>query len=406
MTLARASAWLGYTSTGGRLSLSADDMRGGVCLLGQSSSELAVLVAYSCLEAGMRTLVLDLTGFASDRISGYLRACDSSYFLYDTLKIDEENPSFHAQLIASAYSTALDLSFEQEALAGGVAQHLALEDGVASPMALAERMESEELSGNASKRLRGRLNALSTLSAVGEQGTLAKLAREGAILDFRESATPEIAELSACLVIAKLLALLWAKRAEGPDVVVVVQANRLFRGRPVFRQNMRLLSTFVSDSVAKVLASDVRYGLDDRFLDTAAVKILSSEIWNDPRKARILAPGVFAVWNSALGYEDTLIPRRVEFKPEHVTKGSAEGGEVRSDRLEILEAISTFGDSTRQSLVSYLAPGRTKESLEREIDRLLDEGLLETAGRRGRRDSSLTVLRLTAKGSEALKGGG
>ena len=388
------------------MSLSVDDMKGGVCLLGQSSNELGTVAAYSCHEAGLRTLVLDMAGFATCRISGYLSAYDPSYFLYDALKIDEENPNFHAQLIASAYSTALDLSFEQEALIGAVAQQVALEEGVASPLALAERMDAEDMSGNASKRLRGRLNALSTLSVVGEQDVFPKLFSGGAILNFRESMTPEIAELSAALVIAKLLATLWAKRSEGPDVVVLLQANRLFKGRPIFRQNLRLLSTFVSDPVAKVLASDVRYGLDDRFLDTAAVRVLSSNVWNDPRNEQILAPGMFAVRNSALGYEETLIPRAIEFRNGQTTEGAVAEPDDSSLTKEILDAISTFGDSTRQSLVTYVSPGRTKEQAEREIDRLVEEGYVETIAKKGRRDSPHSVLKLTAKGVDHLKGGG
>jgi hypothetical protein len=401
----RASVWLGYTSTGGMFSLTRDDMKGGVCLLGQSSSDLAALVAYASSEAGLKTLVLDTNGFATRRISGSIQAYDPSYFLYDAMKMEEENPNFHAQLIGSAYSTALDLTYDQEALLGAVGQQLALEEGVASPLALAERMEGEDLSGNASKRLRGRLNSLSTLNVVGDQGVMAKLFSGSAILNFGTMMTPEISELAVALVIAKLLAVGSEEKHETPDVVVFLQANRLFRGRPIFRQNLRLLSTFVADPVAKVLSSDVRYGIDDRFLETAVVKIVSSDVWNDPRNTQILAPGTFAVRNSALGYEEVLIPRIIEYKTGAVVKGSAPQASDTGLARDILDTISTFGDSTRHSLFAYVSQGRSRDEVEKEVDRLLDEGYIQTASKKIRKDAPHSVLKLTAKGVDYLKGG-
>ncbi len=403
MAAQEAHAWLGNSPTGGRLVLAADDMKGGVCVMGRDSSELAVLVAYAADEAGLRTLVLDPQGFASGRISGRVPAYRPSYFLYDAVKMSGENPSFHAQLIASAYSTALDLSFEQEAALGAVCQELALEEGVASPLALAERMDSED-SGGASKRLRGRLNALSFLNVVGEEGALSRLLADRAVLDFEDSLTAEAAELCAALVIAKLCSAAGAGGQGLPDVVVFLQANRLFRSRPIFRQNQRLLTTFVSEPIGRVLASDVRYGLDDRFLDTAAVRILSSELWNDRRNSRVLAPGMFALRNDARGSEETFVPRSIAYSKGVVLAGTQPEGGGPSLTREILDTISSFGNSTRRSLVSYLAPERGREQVETEIDRLLREGYVETVSRKARKDSPQAALRLTAKGEDALRG--
>lgn len=402
---ANQSLWIGFRTGGGRFYLGQREMLGGVCLLGQSSSDLATLIAYASTEASFRTLVIDIGGYASKRISGYLATYAPSYFLYDAMKIDGANPDFHAQLIASAYSTALDLSFEQEAVLGAVCQQVALEDGVASPMALAERMESADPGGSASKRLRGRLNALTTLSVVGEADVLAKMFAQSAILDLHESMTPEVAELSAALLFAKLIAKTKDGSGDGPEVVVVLQANRVFKGRPIFRQNLRLLSAFVAHPIAHVLASDVRYGLDDRFLDTGAVKLLSGEVWNNPGKQQVLAPGMFALRNTASGYEEALLPRVFEYKQGTILRGTGGGKSDSSLVKEILEAISTFGDSTRNSLVSYISPGRSREAVEKELDRLVKEGYVQLVGKKLRKDSSHNVLKLTGKGSEFLKGG-
>jgi hypothetical protein len=399
----QASVWLGHAKSGGRLFLTKQDLDGGVCLLGQSSSELGTHIAYACDEAGLKTLVLDIDGFASERISGHIVACHPSYFLYDAMKINGENPNFHAQLIASAYSTSLDLSFEQEAILGSVCQNLALEEGVASPLALAERL-GEDASGNASKRLRGRLNSLTSLSVVGEAEVTAKILSESAVLDFRESMNPEAAELSVALVIAKLLALARREKAVSPDVVVLLHANRLFKGRPIFRQNLRLLSAFVAERVAKVLASDVRYGLDERFLDAASMKIFSSGEWNDPRHEQILAPGMFALSDDARGREVSFVPRAIEYKTGKVTKGAETRPDVPDLTMELLEAILTFGEGTRHSLVSYVAAAWPAADVERELERLVSEGYAQVVSKK-ESGSAHSGLRLTTKGMEQLKGG-
>jgi len=399
-----AKIWLGYARTGGRIFLSADDLKGSVCLLGQSSNELATTMAYSCHEAGLKTLVLDLDGSASDRISGHIPAYGPSYFLYDIMKTSETNPNFHAQLIASAYSAALDLSFEQEAILGNICQLLALETGVAGPTALAERMEGEDLAGNASKRLRARLNGLSSLNVVGETEVLSKLMQESAVLTFRESITLEIAELSAALVIAKLLALNWAG-TKGPDVLVLLQANRLFRGRPIFRQNLRLLSTFVGCPIPRVLSSEPTYGLDQRFLDTSVIRILSSDVWNDQKHEQILAPSMHVLRNLVRGFDEAFVPRGFELKVGPVTSGSTSSQDGNNLTKEILEAVAGFQDPTRGSVTAFVSAGHAQADIEKEIDRLASEGYLSVELKDLHKGAPHSVLKLTTKGHDLFREG-
>ena len=405
MSAPTPQVWLGNSLSGGRVGLRGDDLHGGVCILGRESSELATLAALACCEAGLRTLVVDIDGYATPRISGNLSAYSPSYFLYDAMKMDGANCSFHAQLVASAYSTALNLSFEQEAIMGDVCQRVALEEGVASPIALAERMDSRDAGGSASKRLSGRLDSLSSLSVVGETGVFAGLLAGSSILDLRESMTPEVAELAAALVLAKLLAAARDEARRLPEVVVLVQANRLFKARPVFRQNLRLLSAFVSEPMGRVLSSDVVYGLDDKFLDTSAVRILSSERWNDPRKGMVLAPGMFSLLDAGRGAEVLFVPRRFAYSRGKVVGGSSHPPPGGALALEILDAVSSFGDATRQSLVSYLASGWERNEVERELDQLLGDGCLEATPKRGPKAGPRSALKLTAKGTERLRGG-
>ncbi len=405
MTPERTEAWIGHSLTGGRVDLGAAELKAGVCILGQQANQLASVVAFSLNEAGLKPLVLDTEGYATARVSGVIKAYSLPCFLYDAMKIDNTNPSFHAQYIAGAYAVALDLSFDQEAALSAVCQQLALEDGVASPLALAERMGDGESAGGAARRLKGRLNALTSLSVVGEEGAICGILSGSALLDLRDSMTPEVAELAAGLVIAKLISMGRSEHATLPGAVVLLQANRLFRDRPIFRQNLRLLSAFVSSGIGRVLASDVKYGLDPRFLETAPVRILSSDAWNNPKSEGALAPGMFALLNAEQGSEEFFVPRSVEPSSGEVQRG--EGARKDSVPLtrEILDAISTFGNSTRQSLVSFLSTGDGIEKAEREVDRLLAEGYIQTASKRVRGDSPHAVLKLTPKGERYLREG-
>ncbi len=116
---------------------------------------------------------------------------DLSYFLYDSLRI-EDNPSVHAQLIAGAYSSALDLSFEQEASLNAIAQIIANERGVASPASLADLIQSpDSAKGRAVDRLRVRLEALASLNMVGERDAVKQMLGKSAVLSFRNAGSPE-----------------------------------------------------------------------------------------------------------------------------------------------------------------------------------------------------------------------
>jgi len=129
---------LGYRSTSGKFELTHEDLRSGISILGQGADDVAALIAYACDEAGLRTLVLDLGGRVTGKLSGYIDSYELPHFLYDALRIDEEGSAanVHGQLAASAYSCALDLSFEQEGIINAAMQILAAERGVASPAAV------------------------------------------------------------------------------------------------------------------------------------------------------------------------------------------------------------------------------------------------------------------------------
>jgi hypothetical protein len=403
------SVWLGFVRNGGRFRISLDSVKDGIAILGQGANELAALVAYACQEAGLRTLVLDLDGKVSDGLSGYLKEYRAPHFLYDALRV-EENPSTHAQLIASAYASALDLSFEQEASLNSIAQIVANEQGVASPASLADLIQAPESSkGRAVDRLRVRLETLRSLNLVGQTGVMKQVLGESAVLNFGGAGSPEVHETEVALAIAKLLALLGSEGVARPDVVVVTDANRLFKARPVFRKSQRFLTAFVSAPLPKVLASDAAYGLDEDYLDTCSTRILSSAAWNAAgRGDLVLTPNMFMFQNPSYGHSEVFVPRSFEArKGEPGTAQepqSATAGEDSKMGLRILEEIAGFDGATRASIIGYLSSEFQKDELERTFDRLQSEGYLFAASKE-RAGSGRTVhsLSLTEKGRAALE---
>lgn len=404
MSSATSSVWLGFTRMGGRFEVKLDDLRGGIAMLGQGANRLAPLVALACHDAGLRALLLDMDGSVSDMLSGYIDEYEVSYFLYDSLRI-EENPVVHAQLIAGAYSTSLELSFEQEASLNAIAQIIANERGVASPASLADLIQSpDSAKGRAVDRLRVRLEALRSLNLVGEKEAVKQILGKSAVLSFRNAGSPEAAETAVALFLAKLLAMLGAgEDLQKPDVIILTEANRLFKERPVFRRNPRFLTAFVSAPLPKVLASEAAYGLDKDYMDTCSVRILSSAAWNESgRGGLLLTPNMFMFQNPSYGSSEVFVPREFEGrKGEARTSASLVPTADEELAKRILEELAGYEGATRASMVSFLSSEFDKDLLERALDRLQAEGYVavtpqEKSGR------TMHGLSLTEKGRTFL----
>jgi len=400
MSSATDSVWLGFTRTGGRFEVKLDDLKGGVAMLGQGANQLAPLVAYACHQAGLKALLLDMNGSVSDSLSGYMDEYDVSYFLYDSLRI-EDNPIVHAQLIAGAYSTSLELSFEQEASLNAIAQIIANERGVASPSSLADLIQSpDSAKGRAVDRLRVRLEALRSLNLVGEKDAVKHIIEKSAVLSFGNAGSPEAAETAVALFLAKLLAMLDSgEEVRGPDVIILTEANRLFKERPVFRRNPRFLTSFVSAPMPKVFASDEAYGLDKEYMGTCSVRVLSSAAWNESgRGGLLLTPNMFMFQNPSYGSSEVFVPREFEGrKGEARTSASLipTADEVLARR--ILEEIAGYEGATRTSLTSFLSSEFDKDLLERTFDRLQAEGFIAVSPQE-RSGRTIHGLSLTEKG--------
>ena len=403
-----SSVWLGYSRQSGKFGVRLDEMRRGIAILGHGANQLAPLVALASHEAGLKTLVLDIGGSVSSQISGYMDEYPLAYFLYDSLRVDE-NASVHAQLIASAYASALELSFEQEASLNGLLQIIANERGIASPAALSVLIESPDafkVKTRTVDKLGARLESLRSLNMTGDEGVIKPLFEKGAILNFRTAGSHEASEAAVGLFVAKLLALLDGDEANRPDLVILTEANRLFKARPIFRKSQRFLTSFVTAPVAKILASDSPYGLDEDYLSTCAIRILSSATWNETSKDILLTPNMFMFQNHPYGYEDAFIPR--DFEPRKgEQKGTvpAESSEDEELALRVMEEIGAYQSVTRSSLISYLSSEFPKDALEKTFDSLQTEGFVTSTPQPAKSGRTMHTLSLTEKGRARLEQG-
>jgi hypothetical protein len=402
------SLWLGYSRLGGRFAVKLDEMGKGMAMLGHGSNDLAPLVASACEEAGMRALVLDISGGVSSRLSGYIEEYGPAYFLYDSLRM-EENAATQAQLAASAYACTLDLSFEQEATLNSIMQIVASEKGIESPVAIADLIQSPDTAkARAIDKVRLRLEALRSLNIVGDIGVVRKILEKSAVLNFRGAGSPEASETAAALFLVKLIALLEEGGAPPPDVIILTEANRLFKARPVFRKSQRFLTSFVSLPTPKILASDIPYGLDEDFLDTCPIKILSSGAWNENSRGLLLTPNMFMFQNHPFGYAEAFIPR--SFEPRKGgTKGIPPTGEQPEPREDerlasrVMEEIGNYQSVTRSSLLAFLSSEFPRDALERVFDRLQNEGLVTSTPQPTKSGRMMHTLALTEKGKTMLR---
>ncbi|MDG6910300.1 MAG: hypothetical protein JRN08_08020 [Nitrososphaerota archaeon] len=421
---ARSEAiWLGHCRTGGRMLLRPDELAPGMNVLGEGADDLAAVIASACSEAGLRALVLDFGG-VSDRLSGGFLRRGLGQFLYDSQRM-EERASLHAELAASAYTMALNLNFEQEGFLNSAIQYIGLEQGLASPSSLADRLTATgEFRGHTADELKGKLGALRSLNLAGEVGVVKEMMGRSSVADFSGAESHQAAEVAAMVFLAKVLAI-GASGGRLPDALVVNEANRVFPSIPLARHTNRLLTALLSADTARIFVSEVSYGLDHHILETSPARVLSSSLWNELAGGRavgglcshghaggpgpaqssslILTSNMFILQDSARGYEQVFVPRAL---PVFDAEENPEPPAVKSDgRLvkRILETLASYDHATRGSVVGFLSGEDPPEEVQKAIDRLQADGYLVIVGKDVKADSPLQTFRLTAEGYSLLR---
>ena len=297
--------WVGYAEGGEKVTLDVGSEGTKSILLGSRARELAALAALSAKEAGTNPIILDIGGSLARTMSGYFDTYDYRSFLYDSFRLEEPG-AWHSQLAAAAYAVALDLTSEEETVINAAMQFVASEGTLLSPVSLHDIVgKVEGFRGPYVDKLSGRIGALRLFDAV-EDRSFEMLTQGNILVDFHSAPYPQAGELAAALFLAKLVAI---SHSDGKTdgLLLLTDADRIFRASPRVMHSNRLLSTFV--------LQDGRSGSSTPF-----------------------------------------VPRLVQTKTaDHVT--SMAGGRINPDLTRrILEAVEGFPLSTPESIVSYVAP--------------------------------------------------
>lgn len=425
MNATSKAIWLGHCRTGGRLYLKADEMLPGINILGAGADRLAGMLAASCADSGLGTFVLDFNGRIAEKLAGRFDVKSLGYFLYDSQRM-EEKASLHAELAASAYTMSLNLNFEQEGFLNSAIQYIGLEQGLASPSSLTDRLiATGEFRGHTADELRGKLGALRSLNLAGDTDVVKEMLERNSVASFADAESHQAAEVAAMLLLAKVLAL-GASGGKLPDILVVNEANRVFANLPLTRHSNKLLTALLSAQLARVFVSEVTYGLDHHILDTSPVKILSSSLANEISGSKssvgglyhaqqggrigsallsnlLLTPNMFVLQDSARGFEEVFVPRTLPPLEAEATPAAQPRRTDTNLLKRILETLATYDHATRGSVVGFLAGENPPEEVQKAIDKLQADGYLVVVGKDVKTDSPLQTFRLTQKGYDLLR---
>jgi hypothetical protein len=347
--------WVGYGDDGGRATLDLGGPGSKVLLLGSQSADLAALTAVSAKESGAFPIVLDLNGSLATRLSGHLDTFEYRSFLYDSFRLTEPETR-HSQLAAAAYTVALDLSSEEEAIINSAMQLVASEGTLLSPHSIHNVMgKVEGFRGFYVDKLNGRIGALRHFDAVDDQG-FDRLLRGNLIIDFQRAPYPQAAELSCALFIAKLLALAHANGVQ-TGFLIVTDAHRIFRASPRPLHSNRLLSHLLEWPGTAVVSSSQETYLNPTVTQSCPVRVYSSDAWHSqPRRSASVLSGTFVLHDRRSDRSKAFVPRRIFTKTADYA--APRPGRYPNPELArtVLQEIERFPLATPESVVQFIAP--------------------------------------------------
>jgi hypothetical protein len=372
------SGWLGYALDRSRGRVGIIGLGDRVLLLGRQSANLATLFAYASAESGLSLAILDVDGSVSPEVHGYFRIFDYRSMLYEAFHLEGEDAT-HGQLVAAAYTAALDLTSEEEAILGAALQKLSEQNDLATPSSLFDALGGVEgFRGFYVDKLKGRIGALKLLESTRVE-SFDQLMEGKTMVSFGSAPYPQASELAASLFIAKILHLLSVTETR-PDCLLITGAHRLFRNLVRLQHSGRLTTQLLEAPIPLVLASSIPALLNDRLVKSMAVRIYTSEAWNalkDWRQAPVLANS-YTICDDRSGASLGFVPRYITPKRSTMRLSLPTGLGRANPQLTrtILEEIIRYDLANRQSVVSYLAATFLAVDVGSEIDRLHSEGYL------------------------------
>lgn len=368
--------WLGYALDRTRGKIGTRELGDRVLLLGRKAGDLSTLFAYSLGEAGARPLIFDVDGSISPDIRGHFEAYDYRSMLYEAFHLEGEG-AVHGQLVTAAYAAALDLTSEEEAILIAALRNLSEQNDLATPSSLYDVLGGVEgFRGFYVDKLKGRIGSLKLLETT-RVDAFDELTRGGALVDFSSAPYPQAAELAATLYIAKLLYLL-GSTGKRPSPLMITGAHQLFKNLNHFQHGARLMASLLEAPVPLVLSTGIPALLNDRLVDSMAVRIYSSEAWNGRRsmkQATALACS-YVICDDRSGVSVGFVPRFIRPKRTATIFSPPPPGSNPELTKTILEEVSRFETANRQSMISYLSPLFLAEDIGTELDRLHSRGFL------------------------------
>jgi hypothetical protein len=439
------SVWLGYSQTGGAANLRMDELGGRLLILGGRADEMAALLAYASREAGFKPVILDMDGSLSSKVSGYLATHRLSDVLYDLYRMDEKGPRAHGELLSSAYTAALDLTFEEEAILDAAMQRLAVEDNMASPPVVYDALSGVEgFRGFYVDKLKGRIGTLKSLDAADSVSVEQLLASsEGAMVDLSPSAMPRAAEFGAALLIAKLVVAIGSASAQDWSTFIMLNgAHRVFKGVHRIQHGNRLLTAMLSAPMTSVFASDQAQALSPQLVEACPTRILSADAWNQQEREKkrgsygvtsgpnrggrglplappvppAVLPNSFVIQHGFYGSSQPFVPRPFEVKAS-VRNGGADGASLQSageeppgDEVDadpaltkrILQEVRGYDSPSMLSLISFLSAEFPKDAIQKTIDNLEKGGFVRLSPKEQKSGRTMLSLQLTQQGIELL----
>ncbi len=347
--------WFGYAHDGGRVTLDLGGPGSKVLLLGSQAEDLASLAALSAKESGASPVVFDLNGSVARSMSGHLETYDYRSFLYDSFRLEEPG-AWHSQLAAAAYTLALDLSSEEEAIINSAMQVVASDSTLLSPVSLHDVMgKVEGFRGFYVDKLNGKIGSLRLFDAV-EDRDFGRILDGSLIVDFHLSPYPQAAELAVALFLAKLLAMAHSRnRTEG--LLIITEAHRVFRATPRPAHSNRLLSLLLGWAGAVVAASDQPPSMNPLLALSCPVRVYSSDAWHSqPGKVQTVLSGSYVLQDRRSERIQSFVPRRTPSKTADYA--AARAGKFPSPELTrlVLEEVDRYPLSTPESVVQFIVP--------------------------------------------------
>jgi hypothetical protein len=394
--------WVGYSHEGGRATLDVGGPGSRVLLLGARASDLANVAALSAKEVGASPVVLDLGGSVARSLSGHLDTYDYRSFLYDSFRLVEPE-AWHSQLAAAAYTQALDLSTEEEAIINAAMQVVASDSTLLSPVSLHDVMgKVEGFRGFYVDKLSGKIGALRLFDAADDQ-SFGRLMDGNLIVDFHLAPYPLAAELAAALFVAKMLAIAHSKGDTG-GFLVVTDAHRIFRASPRPAHSNRLLSHLLGWSATTVMSTEQQSSLSPLLLQSCPIRVYSSDAWHSlPKQGQKVLAGSFVLQDRRSEQCMSFVPRRVLVKTADYARPRA--GRYPSPELAraILDVVEGFPLSTPESVVQYVAPDFLPADVSSTLASLEKQGCLILEPKDSGSGPKVFAFTLSEKGRGLLK---